>query len=173
MGISNILTRCIVLQQVMSIYDPLGLICPFPLKAKLLLRETWKLDLGWDENLPQEMRENWISFFNQLFQRETLRLRRHLTTDGVECDPWLILFSDGNNLAYGFVGYIMWRLQKGGYWCRLVMAKCRIVPLHKTTSPRMELNGTVLSKRGRQIYYKLSYCLFVCDRTPPKRRLQS
>ena len=33
------LTRRIVLQQVMSIFDPLGLICPFLLNAKMLFRE--------------------------------------------------------------------------------------------------------------------------------------
>ena len=34
------------------------------------------------------------------------------------------------------------------------MAKNRIAPLHKATIPRMELNGAVLSKRGRQVIEK-------------------
>ena len=36
-----ILTRRIVLAQVMTLYDPLGLVCPFTLIGKIHLRETW------------------------------------------------------------------------------------------------------------------------------------
>jgi hypothetical protein len=39
-AVPNILTRRMVLQQVMSIFDPLGLLCPYTLYAKLYLRET-------------------------------------------------------------------------------------------------------------------------------------
>ena len=57
-------------------------------------------------------------------------------------------------MAYGFAAYIRWKLNTGSYWCRLIMTKCRIALLHKTTTPRMELNGAVLSTRGRQVIEK-------------------
>ena len=120
----------------------------------MLLRETWQLELGWDEPMPANMKAKWDTFFINLFKLEDLQIPRALTTDGVVGKPWPILFSDGSNMAYGFAAYIRWKLTTGSYWCRLIMAKCRIAPLHKTTTPRMELNGAVLSTRGRQVIEK-------------------
>ena len=51
------LTKRMVLSQVMKIYDPLGLLCPFTLYGKIYLRETWALKLGWDVALPDNLRE--------------------------------------------------------------------------------------------------------------------
>ena len=146
-----ILTRRMVLQQVMSIFDPQGLISPFTLQGKKLLRRTWELDLGWDEALPQELHASWSTYFVNLFELEDIRYPRCLRPNGCVGDPWLILLSDGSEIAYGFAAYIRWSLDDGGYWCRLIMSKSRIAPLHKVTTPRMELNGAVLSKRGRQV----------------------
>ena len=151
MSMPGNLSRRMVLQQVMAIYDPLGIISPFLLKAKILLRETWELKLGWDEPLPDRIRASWIQFFEKLHDLEGMEFERALTPKDAVGSPWLVIFSDGSNLAYGFAAYIRWKLENGTYWCRLIMAKSRIAPLHKTTTPRMELNGAVLSKRARQV----------------------
>ena len=148
------LTRRLVLRQVMSIYDPLGLLSPFTLKAKLLLRKTWELRLGWDEPMPENLQSEWRKFFVNMFQIESIKFERVLRPVEACHSPWLILFSDGSELAYGFVAYVRWQLKSGGYWCRMIMSKNRIAPLHKATIPRMELNGAVLSKRGRQVIEK-------------------
>ena len=149
-GIPNDLSRRIVLQQVMSIYDPLGLLAPLVLQAKILLRRTWELKLGWDEVLPSHMVIDWKVFFASLFEAEKIPFARCLTPDGAVGRPSLILFSDGSELAYGCVGYIRWKLSDGSYWCRIIMAKCRIAPISRINIPQMELNGAVTSKRLRQ-----------------------
>ena len=150
-SIPNDLSRRMVLQQVMAIYDPLGIISPFLLKAKIMLRETWELKLGWDDPLPDRIRTSWIQFFEKLYDVDGMVFERALTPQNAIGSPWLVIFSDGSNLAYGFAAYIRWKLKDGRYWCRLIMAKSRIAPLHKTTTPRMELNGALLSKRARQV----------------------
>ena len=68
--IPDTLTKRIVLGQVMRIYDPLGLVCPFTLRGKIYLRETWSLNLGWDDPQPDHLREKWIQFFKDMFQLE-------------------------------------------------------------------------------------------------------
>lgn len=45
-GLPLVLTRRIVLSQVMMIFDPLGFVCPYTLLGKIHLRETWSLKLG-------------------------------------------------------------------------------------------------------------------------------
>jgi len=59
--------------------------------------------------------------------------------------------SDGSDLAYGFAAYVRWELDDGKFWCSLIMAKCRIAPVNKLSTPQMELNAAVLSKRGRKV----------------------
>lgn len=163
-----LLTRRMVLEQVMMVFDPLGLLCPFTLLSKLYLRETWSLKLGWDDALPASLRLKWQQFFTVMFQLKDLKFDRSLCPPDAEGLPWLVIFSDGSNSAYGFAAYIRWQLKSGGYWCRLIMAKCRIAPLRKITTPQMELNAAVLSKRGRKVIeqemrFKFSKILQVVD----------
>ena len=144
------LTRRIVLEQVMTIYDPLGFMSAFTLLAKVYLRETWELKLEWDDQLPSELCRKWTNFFTQMFELEQLKLERCLHPPGTVGKPWLIILSDGSDLAYGFAAYIRWQLETGDYWCRLIMAKCRIAPINKLSTPQMELNAAVLSKRDER-----------------------
>ena len=127
-ALPNILTKRIVLQQVMKIYDPLGLVSPFTLIGKIYLRETWARNLGWDDQLPVDLRAKWIKFFISLFELEKLNLPRCLRPPNAVGDPWLVILSDGSDVAYGFVAHIRWLLGDGSPWCRLIMAKCRVAP---------------------------------------------
>ena len=149
-----VLTRRIVLAQVMMIFDPLGFVCPYTLLGKIHLRETWSLKLGWDDQLPSNLRSKRVHFFCSLFQLEQLSLDRCLRPPDSVGRPWLIIFSDGSDLAHGFAAYIRWRLNSGGYWCRLIMAKCRIAPVNNLSTTQMELNAAVLFKRGRKVIEK-------------------
>ena len=153
-AIPEILTRRSVLSQVMRIYDPLGILCPFTLLAKVYLRETWLRKLGWDEPLPPDLHEKWLVYFTRMYDMEKLKYDRCMRPSNACGDPWLIVLSDGSDNAYGFVAYIRWQVKSGGFWCRFVLAKCRIAPANKVSTPQMELNGAVLSKRGRKVIEK-------------------
>lgn len=150
----EILTRRIVLEQTMKIYDPLGILCPFTMRAKQLLRETWTFKLDWDDQLPQLMREQWIKFFRELFKLSKLEYPRCLRPENAVGQPQLIILSDGSAAAYGFSAYARWKLNSGKFSCSLIMAKCRIAPLKQLTIPQIELNAAVLSKRGRKVLEK-------------------
>jgi hypothetical protein len=153
-AIPDVLTRRIVLEQVMSIFDPLGLLSPFTMYAKLCLRETWERKLEWDDPLPADLHERWMRFFNCLFLIEDLKFHRNLHPPDAVGKPWLIIFSDGSDQAYGAAAYIRWQLANGDIWCRLIMAKSKIAPMTKLTTPQMELNGAVISKRLRKVVEK-------------------
>ena len=112
-----VLTRRIVLGQVMMLFDPLGFVCPYTLLGKIYLRETWSQKLGWDDQLPTDLRAKWVHFFCTLFQLEQLSLDRCLRPPNSVGRPWLIIFSDGSDLAHGFTAYVRWRLDCGEYWC--------------------------------------------------------
>ena len=143
-------TLRLVLEQVMSIYDPYGLLAPLSLHAKILLRKIWTLKLKWDDPLPEEMRCEWLEFFRQVLEAEKLRFPRCLKPINAMGNPSLVIFSDGSDTAYGCAAYVHWKLDDGTCWSRLVLAKCRIAPIQKVSTPRMELNGAVISTRIRK-----------------------
>ena len=145
------LTRRIVLEQVMKVYDPLGLVSPFTLQAKCMLRDTWTLGLKWDEPIPDELRTNWVSYFEQLIHLPDMTFKRYLKPSNAIGQPLLVIFSDGSEIAYGFAAYIRWKLADGSYFVRLICSKSRIAPMKKLSVPQMELNGAVMSKRARQL----------------------
>lgn len=144
-------TRRTVLQQVMSVFDPYGFLAPFLLNAKVFLRDTWTLQLKWDDPLPLSLDKKWRVFFTELMQVNSLHYDRCVTPVDAAGDPQLILLSDGSEQAYGCSAYIRWELKDGKYWCRLLLAKCRISPINRISVPQMELNGAVLSKRCRKV----------------------
>lgn len=45
-------------------------------------------------------------------------------------------------------------ISDGTYWHCLIMAKCHITPVNKLSTPQMELNAAVLSKRDRKAIEK-------------------
>lgn len=118
------------------IFDPLGFACPLTLLGKICLRETCSYKLGWDDQLPTELSAKWVRFFYSLSDREYLSLDRCLRPPNSIGQPWLLIFTNGSDLAYGFVAYIRWQLDNSDYWCRLVLAKCRIAPVNKLSTPK-------------------------------------
>ena len=53
------LTRRGILSMVSSIYDPLGFLSPFTLKAKQILQGLCKVKSGWDEIIPGDFSSQW------------------------------------------------------------------------------------------------------------------
>lgn len=153
-AIPEAVTKRMVLEQVMRMYDPIGILSPFVVLAKMYLREAWEVTKEWDEPLPEVLRNKWVTYFGFMSDMADLRYDRCLTPVNAVGKPLLILLSDASDKAYGFAAYIRWKLQDGTYWCRLILAKSRIAPLRKITTPQLELNGAVLSKRGRKTIEK-------------------
>ena len=103
-----VLTRKIVLSNVMKVFDPMGLLSPIILCAKLLLRETWNVEgLGWDDHLPRKEADDWLRFLRSLLELNDIEIPRSLWPEGeVEGLPMLVVFSDGSISAYGVAAYI-------------------------------------------------------------------
>ena len=148
----SVITRRQYYSQVQSLFDPIGLLSPIMLRAKLLLRKTWENDcskLAWDDPLPAELVREMVSFFVELFELETIVFPRSLLPKDQEVvgKPDLVIFSDGSILAFGSVAYVRWKLKSGLWWSRLLLSKSKIAPRNRVTVPRLELNGALLSKR--------------------------
>ena len=164
----KMLTRRMVLSQVNGIYDPIGLLCPFVLKAKLLLRDITSAGAGWDEPLSEEDREKWLKFFRDMFDLNKITFPRSLKPNNAVDAPVLVIFSDASKLAFGACAYVRWKTTQGKFCSRLIMAKSRLAPKKELTMPRLELNAAVTSSRmykfiSKEMTFNFQHQFFVVD----------
>ena len=145
-----------ILSIVSSIYDPLGLLAPITVRAKIILRKLWAYPekISWDEPVPCEIEREWSVLYEDLQMVDMVNISRSLTPNKCVGQPTLVIFSDGSPQAYGAVAYCRWQLQSGVYKSRIIAAKSRIAPLKVINIVRLELCGTVLSKRLREFICK-------------------
>lgn len=59
---SQKVTKRFVLSTVSKIFEPLGLIHPITIRAKIFLQELWKEKLEWDTQLPANLEKMWNNF---------------------------------------------------------------------------------------------------------------
>ena len=70
------ITKRHVLQISSKIYDPLGLLSPVTVKAKLLMQELWQNELEWDEPLPLELKTKWLNIARDLQEATSVSMQR-------------------------------------------------------------------------------------------------
>ena len=62
-----------------SIFDPLGLITPVTIQAKILLQGLWKQHIDWDEPLEENFQNRWIKIIQEIREATELVIpRRYL-----------------------------------------------------------------------------------------------
>ncbi|XP_018393360.1 PREDICTED: uncharacterized protein LOC108772337, partial [Cyphomyrmex costatus] len=94
------ITKRVVLSQTASYYDPLGLIGPVIVKAKILLQNIWKLQLTWDETVPMEIHTAWRTLKDSISDLKNIAFPRHIClARAVELQ--LHGFADASEVAYG------------------------------------------------------------------------
>ena len=124
-SINNATTESISKRQILAIvngiYDPLGLISPFTVRAKILMRKLWThKTIDWDDPIPESLQKEWQTFFKEIHTLKSLSFPRSIKQENAIGKPDLVIFSDGSKEAYGAVAYTRWQTTDGSYKCRLV-----------------------------------------------------
>jgi len=88
-------TKRSILAYVSRIFDPLGLVLPLTVKAKLLIRELWQQKLEWDEKLPEDLSKTWSKIKKDLDKIPNFAFDRSCYEQGVS----LIIFCDSSKHA--------------------------------------------------------------------------
>lgn len=139
-------TKREALSAVMSIYDPLGLLSHYTIRAKIILQSLWRLKMPWDEPIPAEEEELFTWWLQQLAEIAQLRLNRCYALDHYERVELHVL-CDASEQAYATVAY--WRILNcdGSIRVSLVAAKAKVAPRRTQTIPRLELQAAVIGAR--------------------------
>lgn len=144
------LTRRIILSEISRLFDPLGLIQPVMIRAKLFMQRLYASTTNWDEPVTPEDIENWQNFRMQLSEVATISIPRPvIATDVPKSQLRFELhgFCDASEVAYAVAIYIRSidvKNEMGHTDMRLLTAKTRVAPLKKIPLPRLELCGALL-----------------------------
>ena len=148
-SMSEKVTKRIVLSVVNGVYDPLGLLAPYIIRAKILLRKIWAHEpkLDWDDEFPKGIEAEWKDFIKDLQYVHNLDFTRAATPSDAVGKPMLVIFADGSGQAYGTVAYLQWKLTSRMFSTHILSAKSRIAPVKLIDTVRLELSGSTLASR--------------------------
>ena len=143
-------TRRGMLSTVSSIYDPLGFISPFVLKGRMILQQLCTMKLGWDDEVPLSIAEDWTEWKAMLPQViNDITICRCIKPSGFGkiVDYSMHHFSDASEKGYGQSSYLRLVNGNGSIHCTLIMGKSRVCPTKFVSIPRLELCAAVLSTK--------------------------
>ena len=126
--------------------------------------------MDWDEELSEELTSQHREWREQLPLLKTMHLPRCYFSVGKTSSTQLHGFSDASDLAFAAVVYLRATYTDGSVSCRLVVAKTRVAPLNKVSTPRLELCGAemlaeLLSITGSTLNIPVSNIHAWCDST--------
>jgi len=141
------ITKRSVLSEIAQLYDPLGLIAPVVVRAKIFIQELWLAKIDWDTPLPLELQHRWITYKQQLPTLSYLNIPRWLFISSAVRSIELHGFADASQLAMAAAVYIRVEMQTSEVRVTLACAKTKVAPLKKLTIPRLELNAALILSR--------------------------
>ena len=131
-------TRRGILSVVSSLFDPLGMIAPFIMKAKLLLQELCRKKLEWDEEIEELEGKQWLRWLSDLSKLKKVKVERCFRPYdfGEVKRTELHVFSDGSRVGYGAVAYLRLVDDDDRIHCSFIIGRARVAPIREITIPR-------------------------------------
>ena len=142
------LTKRGILSLISRLFDPLGLLNPFTIRAKILFQSLWKENFGWDQTLSQEWKDWFGDWLSELAVIKRWSVPRRYFSSLWSENPTLVLhaFGDASPQAYGACVYLV-KTDPGGYESSLIISRARVAPIKEVSLPRLELLGALLCAR--------------------------
>ncbi|KAL0880312.1 hypothetical protein ABMA27_002764 [Loxostege sticticalis] len=140
-------TKREALSAVMSIFDPLGLLSYYTIRAKIIIQRVWRLQTNWDEELPDELANEFRTWLSGVESLRSLRLSRLYAHTGGVTRKQLHVFCDASECAYATAIYWLVEYEDGSKRVTLTAAKARVAPIKAQTIPRLELQACLIGAR--------------------------
>ncbi|XP_046862763.1 uncharacterized protein LOC124456335 [Xenia sp. Carnegie-2017] len=137
-------TKRNVLSLLACIFDPLGLLSPTIVKAKILFQDICYSGVDWDDTLPKSVKEKWEKWLRDLKEVKSVSIGRYSSgvtdTSGSESKQRYFLhgFGDASKRAYCAVVYLV-VLNGNDVRVKLIASKTRVAPMKELSIPRLEL----------------------------------
>lgn len=69
-------TKRLMLRIIMSIFDVFGFLAPFTVQGRIMLQDTWRLNIGWDDVIPDVIYKKWCEWMDLLKLINHIRIPR-------------------------------------------------------------------------------------------------
>jgi len=159
-------TKRLILRLSATVYDPLGLISPFTVRARSILQNLWKEELTWDTPVPENYMKLWNDWLNELFELpHVINIPRYLKFKSNRTIE-LHVFADASTRVFATCVYAR-VLEKKSSSTRLlrstpntsrgeeyevvdvslVTSKARVTPSKTESVSRLELAACVIATR--------------------------
>ncbi|XP_068991476.1 uncharacterized protein [Neodiprion pinetum] len=138
------ITKRTILSETAQLFDPLGLISPVVVRAKVLMQDLWQEKVGWDDQLTPQIIHRWMTFRQELSQLSQLAIPRWLQLRSDDTEVEIHGFSDASLFAMAAVVYVKVSTPGESSKVTLVCSKTRVAPLNRLTIPRLELSAALL-----------------------------
>ena len=137
-----------MLSVVSADFDPIGLIIPYTIKARLLLKEIWRLKgQRWDDHLPDDIGHRFLEWCSALPKLEQFSIQRSFFPGKPE-DIELYVFGNCSAEVFCAVAYLCGKIA-GATRTKVsfVFAKARVAPIKTLSVPNIELQAALLAAR--------------------------
>ena len=128
-----------------SIFDPVGSVASYVVKAKILLQSLWKLCQSWDERIPEKVFNNGLTcskVLEKLAEFFVPRFYRRVPLCPMSIQ--LHVFGKASETAFCASAYFRFVYPGGWVQCGFVAAKTRVAPVRSLSIPKLELHVAVL-----------------------------
>ena len=112
-----------VLKKTATVFDPLGLVSPFVIQAKIMLQELWNRGYDWDEEVQDKVANRLQVWFSQLSCLANVKIPRCLQNQ----QP--VTFVDASQQAYGAASYLRCEYEDGTVSAQLIASNSKVAPL--------------------------------------------
>ena len=138
-------TKREILQDSSKLFDPLGMVSPISVRAKLLKQRLWQQHVTWDEPLDKHLLADWTAILTDICRCPDISVKRqyfdiNFMKHGNNMK--LHAFADASTKAYGAVIFLCYSDHT-----TFVIAKGRVAPLKQITLPKLELMAAVIAAR--------------------------
>lgn len=136
------------LEKIATLFDPVGLLAPFTIRAKLLLQDMFTAGLEWDEEMDESLSNSARTWFMELHDLQRLKIPRCLQeAEQIVEAVTLQTFVDASEEAYEAVVYTRFSYRDGSVSTNIVAAKTKVALSDDTSIPRLELMAAVIGVR--------------------------
>ncbi|XP_035219686.1 uncharacterized protein LOC118192779, partial [Stegodyphus dumicola] len=142
-------TKRLILSTAHRLFDPLGICCPVILIPKLLLQETWKQKITWDEEVDTCTRTTFLKWLKDIDYLEKIHFPRYFGSRSTSENTSVHIFCDASKHAYAVAAFIRIKTFDSTK-VQLIQARSRVTPTgkeEKTTIARLELLAATIASR--------------------------
>ena len=134
----SIITKRTLLSDVSKQFDPIGLTAPVLVVAKVIIPSCWKLDLEWNNAVPDDVSRAYTNWKDDMSSLSQLKIPRKVLPTHLYDEASLQVFCDASEKAYGACVYLV-SVKDDIVSSTLISSKCKVAPIKPSTLPRLEL----------------------------------